>query len=75
MSVLYFRNPLTLTGALGSTIAIIGVLLYSLAKAHYPPPPQQVQLQAPAPQPIRPPPPSSVAAVVSGRRRPKRRHS
>ena len=33
VSVLYFRNPLTLTGATGSTIAIIGVLLYSLAKA------------------------------------------
>ena len=34
ISVLYFRNPLTLTGASGSTIAIIGVLLYSLAKAN-----------------------------------------
>ena len=41
VSVLYFRNPLTLTGATGSTIAIIGVLLYSLAKAQSssPPPP------------------------------------
>ena len=33
VSVLYFRNPITLQGAAGSTIAIIGVLLYSLAKA------------------------------------------
>ena len=33
VSVLWFRNPLTLLGATGSTIAIIGVLLYSLAKA------------------------------------------
>ena len=37
VSVLYFNNPLTLTGAAGSTIAIIGVLLYSLAKAQTPP--------------------------------------
>ena len=27
LSVLYFRNPLTLTGALGSAIAIVGVML------------------------------------------------
>ena len=42
VSVLYFRNPLTLAGATGSTIAIIGVLLYSLAKAQTsaPPPPK-----------------------------------
>ena len=40
VSVLYFRNPLTLTGASGSTIAIIGVLLYSLAKAQTSEPPK-----------------------------------
>ena len=33
VSVLYFRNPLTLMGASGSAVAILGVLLYSLAKA------------------------------------------
>ena len=32
ISVLYFRNPLTASGVGGSTVAIIGVLLYSLAK-------------------------------------------
>ena len=35
ISVLYFRNPLTASGVGGSTIAIIGVLLYSLAKAQW----------------------------------------
>jgi len=35
LSVLYFRDPLTLTGAAGSAVAIIGVLLYSLAKAQW----------------------------------------
>ncbi len=39
VSVLWFRNPLTLTGACGSAVAIIGVLLYSLAKAQSSPPP------------------------------------
>jgi solute carrier family 35, member E1 len=39
LSVLYFRNPLTLTGALGSAIAIVGVMLYSIAKATDKPPP------------------------------------
>jgi len=33
ISVLWFRNPLTLTGAAGSAIAIGGVFLYSIAKA------------------------------------------
>jgi len=32
LSVLYFRDPLTLSGCVGSAIAIVGVLLYSLAK-------------------------------------------
>jgi len=57
VTVLWFRNPLTLTGALGSAIAIAGVLLYSLAKAQPPPaslppppppPPSQPTLQAAA---------------------------
>jgi len=34
VSVLYFHNPLTLTGAAGSAVATFGVFLYSLAKAH-----------------------------------------
>ena len=38
VSVLWFRNPLTLPGVTGSAIAIVGVLLYSLAKAQAPPP-------------------------------------
>jgi solute carrier family 35 protein E1 len=33
ISLLVFRNPLTLSGAAGSAVAIGGVLLYSLAKA------------------------------------------
>ena len=33
--MLYFRNPLTAPGAIGSAIAISGVLLYSLAKARH----------------------------------------
>jgi len=33
ISLLFFRNPLTLPGAAGSAIAIGGVFLYSLAKA------------------------------------------
>ena len=45
VSVLYFRNPLTLTGAAGSTIAIIGVLLYSLAKARASAPPTSADRQ------------------------------
>ena len=32
VSVLYFHNPLTLTGAAGSAVALAGVFLYSLAK-------------------------------------------
>jgi len=39
VSVLYFRNPLTPTGALGSAIAIVGVMCYSIAKAKAAPPP------------------------------------
>jgi len=39
VSVLYFQNPLTPTGAIGSAIAIVGVMLYSLAKASAPSPP------------------------------------
>jgi len=60
ISVLWFRNPLTLTGATGSTIAIIGVLLYSLAKA---------QTSTPSP-PARPPKagPSLQAAAPAMRR-------
>ena len=33
MQVIYFRNPMTLLGTTGTTMAILGVLLYSLAKA------------------------------------------
>ena len=33
LSVIYFRNPLTVTGASGSAVAVVGVFLYSLAKA------------------------------------------
>ena len=33
MQVLYFRNPMTYLGTAGTTMAILGVLLYSLAKA------------------------------------------
>jgi len=33
ITVLYFRDPLTLTGGIGSAVAIVGVLLYSMAKA------------------------------------------
>ena len=40
ISVLWFRNPLTATGVTGSSIAIVGVLLYSLAKAQSTPPPK-----------------------------------
>jgi len=46
VSVLYFSNPLTPTGALGSAIAIVGVLLYSLAKATSSPPPSIVAAAA-----------------------------
>lgn len=31
-SILFFRNPVTLLNAVGSTIAVLGTLLYSLAK-------------------------------------------
>ena len=31
--VLYFRNPMTRLGTAGTSMAILGVLLYSLAKA------------------------------------------
>lgn len=34
-SVLVFRNPVTVQAAIGSTIGIGGVLLYSLTKQHY----------------------------------------
>lgn len=52
VSVLYFSNPLTPTGALGSAIAIVGVMLYSLAKAHdwSPSPPPSVVAAAPSPK-------------------------
>lgn len=33
ITVIYFRNPMTLLGTTGTTMAILGVLLYSLAKA------------------------------------------
>lgn len=33
ITVLYFRNPMTPLGTAGTTMAILGVLLYSLAKA------------------------------------------
>lgn len=59
ISVLWFRNPLTLTGALGSAIAIAGVLLYSLAKAQ-PPPAVMPPPSPPAPQP-------SLQAAATGR--------
>jgi len=35
VSVLYFHNPLTLTGVAGSSVAILGVFAYSIAKAKY----------------------------------------
>ena len=59
-SVLYFRNPLTATGAAGSTIAIIGVLLYSLAKA-------RSNHESPSPAPRNPatlPPPYRTATAT-----------
>ena len=34
-SVLVFRNPVSLQAAIGSTVGIFGVLLYSLTKQHY----------------------------------------
>jgi len=64
VSVLYFRNPLTLTGVTGSTIAIIGVLLYSLAKAAPPKPPKPATLTA-ATLTAAAPPPSSLTAATS----------
>ena len=47
---MWFRNPLTLPGITGSAIAIVGVLLYSLAKAQgsTPPPPPSVEQNAAA---------------------------
>ena len=35
ITVLYFRNPLTPLGTAGTTMAILGVLLYSLAKQRH----------------------------------------
>jgi solute carrier family 35 protein E1 len=46
LSVLYFRNPLTLTGAVGSAVAIFGVMLYSLAKAQEDAPKKSLQAAA-----------------------------
>jgi hypothetical protein len=46
VSVLYFRNPLTLTGAVGSAVAIFGVMLYSLAKAQEDAPKKSLQAAA-----------------------------
>jgi len=34
-SVLFFHDPMTLSGAIGSAIAVAGVLLYSVAKAQW----------------------------------------
>jgi len=51
VSVLYFQNPLTPTGGIGSAIAIIGVMLYSLAKARAPPPPAIVAAKPALAQP------------------------
>ena len=68
VSVLYFRNPLTLTGATGSTIAIIGVLLYSLAKANTAAP------KRPPPPPAAPPA-SLTAALPRSRPGRHKRHS
>jgi len=68
VSVLYFRNPLTLTGATGSTIAIIGVLLYSLAKAQPPPKPKPASLTAARPTVVATP-----HAVSTARRHTKHR--
>jgi solute carrier family 35 protein E1 len=63
ISVLYFHNPLTPTGVIGSAIAIAGVLLYSLAKA---------QADAPAAAKLAKPakPPPSVIAAAPMRHRP-----
>ena len=72
ISVLYFRNPLTLTGAVGSTIAIIGVLLYSLAKAQPPPPPRPPKLIAALPTTARDEP---SAVLTAARPRYRRRSS
>lgn len=55
--MIYFRNPLTKTGALGSAIAIVGVMLYSLAKAKAAPPPTVAAAAGPL--------------APAGRRRPK----
>ena len=68
VSVLYFHKPLTPTGASGSTIAIIGVLLYSLAKAEEPPPPEPTPEPTPAPL-VATRPPIVVAARAAGRSR------
>ncbi len=35
ISVLYFRDPLTKSGAAGSGIALAGVMVYSLSKARW----------------------------------------
>jgi solute carrier family 35 protein E1 len=34
-SLIVFRNPITPTAAVGSGVAMAGVLVYSLTKAHY----------------------------------------
>jgi len=34
-SILVFRTPITLLGSIGSGLAILGALLYSLAKGKY----------------------------------------
>ena len=34
-SLIVFQNPITPTAAVGSTVAMLGVLVYSLTKAHY----------------------------------------
>ena len=35
ISVLYFRDPLTKSGAAGAGIALAGVMVYSLSKARW----------------------------------------
>ena len=45
-SVIVFRNPISLQAAIGSTVGITGVLVYSLTKQHY----EALEASAPPPK-------------------------